>query len=458
MGIKIAILGAAGLRTPLLLQAILIRQARLNLSELALMDIDGEHLELIAALTAPLEAANPPRFHIRRTTDLAVALQGADFVITTFRVGGMAARAIDERVPLNHGVLGQETTGPGGFAMGMRTIPVLLAVAEKMKSLCPKAWLINFANPAGMLAEALGRVSGWQRSVGICDAPHTMRRALAALLNAPPEQVLLDYFGLNHLGWIRRVLFQGEDHLPRFLELIRQLDSMPGLPFSPTLISTLGMVPNEYLYYYYHTRQAVENILQAGLSRGEQLAAWNESLFAELAELRAKEDYEGMQSAYQAYLKKRGQTYMVSESGQAHNLEQIDAALAESLSSEGYAGVALDLIEALNGGAARQMILNIPNQGAIQGMDAKDVVEIPAFVSSDVIQPLSVGCIPQHCLGLMQQVKAYEQLTIQAAVEGSYAKALTALTLHPLVPGFEVAKRILDEYIQRHGDLFPPLC
>lgn len=457
MGIKIAILGAAGLRTPLILQAILLRQSSLGLAELALMDIDAEHLDLIAALTAPLEAANPPRFRMTRTTTLEEALQGADYVITTFRVGGMAGRAIDERVALNHGVLGQETTGPGGFAMALRTIPVLLDVVQKMAHLCPQAWLINFANPAGLLAEAVVRVGGWRRSVGICDAPHTLRRALAALLSAAPEQVMLDYFGLNHLGWIRRVLYQGEDHLPRFLELIRQLDSVPGLPFDATLINTLGMIPNEYLYYYYHTRQAVENILQAGISRGEQLAAWNESLFAQLSALRASEDYEGMLRAYQAYLKQRGATYMVNESGQAHNLEQLDQALAESLSSEGYAGVALDLIEALNGKETRQMILNLPNQGAIHGMAGEAVVEIPAWVSAGLIQPLSVGDIPTHCLGLMQQVKAYEQLTIEAAVQGSYAKALTALTLHPLVPGVEVARQILDEYIQRHGDLFPPL-
>ncbi len=458
MGIKIAILGAAGLRTPLILQAILLRQNRLKLSELALMDIDGERLELIAALTAPLEAANPPNFAIQRTTDLERALQGADVVITTFRVGGMAARAIDERVPLKHGVLGQETTGPGGFAMGLRTIPVLLNVTEKMKHLCPQAWLINFANPAGMLAEAVIRVSGWQRCVGICDAPHTMRRAIASLYNASAEQIFLDYFGLNHLGWIRAVIYQGEDHLPRLLELIRQFDSVPGLPFNPTLITTLGMIPNEYLYYYYHARQAVENILQAGISRGEQLAVWNENLFNELTALRANEDYEGMQRAYQAYLKQRGQTYMVSESGQAHSLEQLDAALAESLSSEGYAGVALDLIEGLKGDLPRQMILNLPNQGAIEGMGTMDVVEIPAWVNNGRVQPLSVGSVPSHCLGLMQQVKAYEQMTIEATVQGSYAKALTALTLHPLVPGVEVAKRILDEYIERHGDLFPTLA
>ncbi|MCS6906480.1 MAG: hypothetical protein RML93_01200, partial [Anaerolineales bacterium] len=282
-------------------------------------------------------------------------------------------------------------------------------------------------------------------------------RALAALLNAPAEQVFLDYFGLNHLGWVRRVIFQGEDHLPRFLELIRHTDHIPGFPFSSTLIVTLGLIPNEYLFYYYHARKAVDNILQAGSSRGEQLAAWNEGLYAELSELRARGDYAGMQRAYHSYLKKRGQTYMVNESGQAHNLEQLDPMLADSLSSEGYAGVALDLIEALSGGTPRQMILNIPNCNAIRGMEAEEVVEIPAWVSKGMISPVSVEGIPQHCLGLMLQVKAFERLTIAAAVEGSYAKALTALTLHPLVPGFEVAKRILDDYLQRHGELFPPL-
>ncbi|MCS6907529.1 MAG: hypothetical protein RML93_06565, partial [Anaerolineales bacterium] len=195
MGIKIAILGAAGLRTPLILQAILLRQARLEIDELALMDVNGERLELIAALTAPLEAANPPRFRIRRTTELDLALQKADYVITTFRVGGMAARAVDERVPLNYGVLGQETTGPGGFAMALRTLPVLLAVVDKMRTLCPQAWLINFANPAGLLTEGLVRVSGWQRSVGLCAAPHKQPPGVAAVVQAPAEQLFQDYIG-----------------------------------------------------------------------------------------------------------------------------------------------------------------------------------------------------------------------------------------------------------------------
>ncbi len=167
---KLAILGAAGVRTPLVLKSIAAFRSQIGLTELALMDIDGERLDLIAALSAPLEHGNDLRFSITRTTDARAALGGADFVITTFRVGGTESRVIDERVPLNHGVLGQETTGPGGFAMAMRTIPVLFDYIQLMREVCPNAWLINFANPAGLLAEAITRVAGWRRAVGICDA------------------------------------------------------------------------------------------------------------------------------------------------------------------------------------------------------------------------------------------------------------------------------------------------
>jgi 6-phospho-beta-glucosidase len=253
---KIAILGAAGVRTPLIVQALIERQERLGLSDLALMDIDSDHLELIAALATPVGREKKARFSINPTTDARVALYGADFVITTFRVGGIASRVVDERVPLSYGVLGQETTGPGGFAMGMRTIPVLLDTLQLMGQVCPHAWLINFANPAGMMAEAAIRVAGWPRAVGICDSPAGMQRMAAALVGAPSEQVFLDYFGLNHLGWIRSVIYQGEDVLPAFLHRIQQAGGMPGLPFSIDLMLEMGMIPNEYLYYYYSSQPA----------------------------------------------------------------------------------------------------------------------------------------------------------------------------------------------------------
>lgn len=454
---KLTILGAAGVRTPLMIQSILRRQERIGIDELVLMDLDGERLDLIGAITQPLEQSQTMRFRIKRTTDATEALEGADFVIATFRVGGIESRMIDERVPLNYGVLGQETTGPGGFAMGMRTIPVLLNYVERMHRLCPNAWLIDFANPAGMCTEALTRVAGWRRSVGICDGPVEILRLAAAVLKAPMDEISLGYFGLNHLGWIRSVRYQGREYLGELIALLRQSGGVGGLNIAADLIAALGMIPNEYLYYYYYRRQSVENILRAERSRGEQIAVLNLELFERLRQHRARNDFEGMRRAYFQYLDQRSSSYMQAETGRAPVHGDLERLAAEVAEGEGYAGVALDLIEALVGYKPRQMLLNVPNHGAIHGMDAGDVVEIPAFVHRDAIEPLAVGTVPDHCLGLMKQVKAYERLTVEAAVEGSYQKALTALAIHPLVADYELAKRILAEYQREHGTWFPAL-
>lgn len=452
---KITIIGAAGVRTPLIVKAMLEHQDRLGIDELTLMDIDGERLDLIGALTSQVEHSPRTKFHITRTTDARTALAGADFVITTFRVGDIGARVIDERVPLNHGILGQETTGAGGFAMGIRSIPVILDYVNLMEDICPNAWLINFANPAGMLTEAVIRYSKWRRIVGICDAPTSMHQVLSALLGSNPEEVYLDYFGLNHLGWIRKVIFNNKDQLPEIIQALKSTRSVPGLPFDPDLIISLRMIPNEYLFYYYYATEAVNNILKAGESRAEQIARQNIQLIGELKEKFKVHDYDGMQASYQAYLDLRGSTYMVKETGKPHDLSSLDPYLVESLSDEGYAGVALNLIEALNGYKPIMQILNIANQGAIHGMDEQDVVEIPTMVSHDHIHPLIVGDIPPHCMGMMKQVKYYEHLTIEAAVERSYQKARLALTVHPLVRDFSIAGTILDEYISNHHGYFP---
>ena len=454
---KISILGSAGLRTPLIVEAIARRQERIGIGELALMDIDGERLELIGALTAPLEVSGSLKFKISRTTEARAALRGADFVITTFRVGGIQSRVIDERVPLSRGVLGQETTGPGGFAMGMRTLPALLDYVKLMREVCPEAWLINFANPAGMLTEALRGSGKWPRSVGICDGPTTILGVAAAAIGAPPEEVYLDYFGLNHLGWTRAIIYKNQDTLPQLIARLQAAGGIAGLHMSPDLVAALGMIPNEYLYYYYYTRQSVQNILKAGQSRGEQVAALNSGLFQRLRELRAQENFEGMLATYQAYLDERGATYMAKETGDLHTPNELDRLASAAGGGEGYAGVALDVIEGLLGAQPRVMILNIPNQGVVHGMGEAEVVEVPAAVTRDRIQPVGVGEVPGHCLGLMKQVKAYERLTIEAAAEGDYTKALTALTIHPLVADWELAREILDEYIQRHGEYFPTL-
>ena len=454
---KIAILGAAGVRTPLIIEAIAKRQDKIGLSELALMDIDGERLDLIGTLTAHLDGSSTARYRISYTTDARLALLSADYVITTFRVGGIESRVIDERVPLTHGVLGQETTGPGGFAMGLRSIPVLLDYVRVMQEVCPDAWLINFANPAGMLTEAVVRSTNWKRVVGICDAPSSMWSIGSAILGVPPEETYLDYFGLNHLGWARSFICKGDDRLPGLIKMVLAAGKLPWFPFDAEFINSLGMVPNEYLYYYYNTEEAIKNITSAGQTRSGQIAVMNHQLFNDLKRLQSQDNWSGMLETYYRYMNQRGETYMTRETGISSNIRLLNGQINKAISGDGYAGVALNLIESLYGKSPRVMILNVTNLGAITGMEDKDVVEIPAYVGRDLIRPITVGKIPDHCLGLVKQVKAYEHLTIESALEKSYSKAITALAIHPLVPNYTTAKTILDEYIIKHQPYFPIL-
>jgi 6-phospho-beta-glucosidase len=454
---KITIIGAGGVRTPLLIKALQIRQDKLGLSELSLMDIDEEHLELISAITQPIEESPETIFRISRTGDASRALAGADFVITTFRVGGSDARVIDERVALNHGALGQETTGAGGFAMGIRSIPIILDTIHLMENVCPNAWLINFANPTGMLTEAIIRNSKWKRVVGICDSPTSMLQVISAALGVKQSDVFLDYFGLNHLGWIKRIIYKQKDRLPEILSLIKSAGEVPGLPFEADFIINLRMIPNEYLFYYYYANQAIQNILKAGESRGEKVARMSKIMFTQLKELYDLDNLDGMRKAHQDFLDERGNSYMVNETGRHHDLSQVGPELMKSITDEGYAGVAFNLIEGLIGKEPKVQILNIPNQGSINGMDDKDVVEIPALVRYDQVLPLAVGDIPEHCMGMMREVKHYEHLTIEAAIKGSYQKARMALALHPLIHDYAQAGTILDEYITKHQGYFPLL-
>jgi 6-phospho-beta-glucosidase len=239
--------------------------------------------------------------------------------------------------------------------------------------------------------------------------------------------------------------------------MILAAGKLPWLPFDAEFINSLGMVPNEYLYYYYNTREAIKNITSAGQARSEQIAAMNHQLYTDLKRLQSQDNRSGMLETYYRYMNQRGETYMTRETGIRSNLSLLNKQIYEATSGEGYAGVALDLIESLCGESPRVMILIVTNLGAITGMEDKDVVEIPAYVGRDLIRPIIVGKIPDHCLGLIKQVKAYEHLTIEAALEKSYSKAITALAIHPLVPNYTIAKTILDEYIIKHQPYFPIL-
>jgi 6-phospho-beta-glucosidase len=452
--LKLTIIGTAGVRTPLMLRGILRRYEKLGLTDLCLMDVNGAHLGLIHMVCEPQLHEVGDAFRTVWTTDAREAIAGADYVLTTFRVGGSRSRITDERVPLRYGVLGQETTGPGGFAMAMRTIPVILDYVRLIGELAPHAWLINFTNPSGLITEAVTTHTDHRRVLGICDNPSSMQRTVAAALHLSPDQVFLEYFGLNHLGWMRAAYVRGRDVLPDIISgLGKKGVAMAGVPFDPQFVAALGMIPNEYLYFYYSAREAVQHILDAGKTRGEQVQELNDWLFTQLERLRQGGTEDEIRQAYISYLTKRGESYMAVETGHKLDSEHLQAEVEE----EGYEGVALGVIECLSGKRQGYSILNVPSRGAITGMGERDVVEVPCYLGQAAVRPVAIGSIPDHALGLMKQVKEYERLTVEAALSGSYASALKALALHPLVPSFEVARCILDDYIKTHGDLFPPL-
>jgi 6-phospho-beta-glucosidase len=446
---KLAVIGAGGVRTPLIVKECYKKAESINLTELALMDIDGNHLEQIEKVTQSILDETPGKLKRTITTNPVEALEDADYVITTFRAGGIESRVIDERLPLSLGVLGQETTGAGGFAMGLRSIPVLLGYIDLMRQICPDAWLINFANPSGMMAEAAINAGHWSKTVGICDAPTEVQRVVSKFMAVPENEVYLEYFGLNHLGWTRHIYVHGQDVLPGLIDNFDNLPIKDLLPFSPALIKSLRMVPNEYLYYYYYSRNAVNNILKSAHTRGEEILAENNKLFADLE--KSIKTPEQRKERYTRYLENRRLHYMENETGKA----SIDANEPITLELQGgYADVALRLIRSLETGEKQVHIVNTLNHGAIQGLPNDCVVEIPSLVGKDLVQPCSAGEIPLSCLGLLARVKAYEQLTIQAAVEGSESKAIQALTTHPLVADEKIATALVKGFKKEFGREF----
>ena len=460
---KLTFIGAGGVRTPLVIQSILNFQDQLPLETVCLMDIDPERLDLIKLACKP-RLAKGTNFNLEWTTDARVAIKGADFIVTTFREGSIESRVIDEQVPLKYGVLGQETTGPGGFAMALRTIPVMIEYVNLIKELAPNAWLINFTNPAGIVTEAITKTAGFENAVGICDNPAGMLRGAAQILNMDPDQFFPDYYGINHLGWLRGLYVNGKNVIPDLLnggEIVD--DYLEHIHITRDEIAVRGSVPNEYNYFYYHPRESVENLLRSGISRALQILPFNQELYSSLARIRDEEDNPAkIHAVYLHYLDQRHNTYMSLETGRPVTLESMeviekqDATEVLDESAEGYSAVALNVIKALKD-KPKLMILNVPNRGASPGMGEESVVETTCLVGNGIIRPFAVGEIPDENLGLLQSVKAYERLTIQAAVENSYDLALRALSIHPLVPSFDIARSILDDYLDQHGDYFPRL-
>ena len=403
---KLAVVGAGSTYTPELVSGL----SRLDVDELWLHDIERERLDIVGGLAARMLEQAGYRGALELTDDLDRAVEGADFVLVQIRVGGQAARFRDETVPLACGCIGQETTGAGGFAKAMRTVPVVLGIGERVRSLAPDAWIVDFTNPVGIVTRAL--LDAGHRAVGLCNVAIGFQRTFARWLEVEPERVVVDQVGLNHLTWVRAARLDGEDVLPDLLaehgdELADQFE----LP--RRLLDELGAVPSYYLRYFYaHDRVLAEQL--GDTPRAARVAEIESALL---------EMYRDPALAEKpALLEQRGGAF--------------------------YSEAAVGLIRSLVRGDGAVHEVDVRNRGILGGLADDDVVEVPARVTQNRIEPLEQAPLAPELLGLVQHVAAYERLTAEAAVTGDVDTARKALLTHPLVGQYEVTNQLLERLLE----------
>jgi 6-phospho-beta-glucosidase len=420
VGVKIAVVGGGSTYTPELIEGFHTRRDRLPVDELVLHDIDEERLSVVGGLARRILDRHEWPGQLVVTRDRDRALDGADYVIVQLRVGGQAARLVDETLPLEFGCIGQETTGPGGFAKALRTVPVVLDIARETERRGAKgAWLIDFTNPVGIVMQAL--LDQGHRAIGLCNSAMGFQRRFANLLGVPPERVLLDHVGLNHLTWERAVMVDGEDRLPELIERFAdQVAGDIGLPAD--LIRLLRAVPSYYLRYFYATDEVLR----------EQVSGRKKSRAEEVMEI------------------ERGLLEMYRDP----NLTE-KPALLERRGGAYYSEAAAQLIASLQADTQDQQVVDIRNDGALPDLPDDAVVEIPARVGSEGANAARLEPLAPEMLGLVQQVKAYERLTVLAAVEGDRDAALKALLANPLVAQYKVARPLLDALLEANRAHLP---
>lgn len=415
---KLAVIGGGSSYTPELLDGLFLRLGRIPVSEVWLMDLDARRLGINAAFARRMAEARGVGIGIRVTTDLREAVRGARYVITQIRVGGMQARIADEKLGLRHGIIGQETTGVGGFACALRTIPRILDIARAMESLAPNGLLVNFTNPAGINTEAVLRHSTI-RTVGLCNVPIGMIMDIVKHLGGAWDDYELDYVGLNHLSWVRRFTRRGEDItqavLEKFFEHAR--DEWEEADTRENMIAamkSLGMFCNYYLQYYYSTDTVLRTLQAKPKTRGEEVVEIENALFAKYQDPQTRE-----------------KPPELSKRGGAH-----------------YSTAAFNLLDAIENNLGNRQIVCCRNNGAVPTFDDDVSVEVSAIITS-----AGAAAIPQPApepviRGLMQQIKAYETLTVEAAVTGDREMAYQALLAHPLTPNATGCRALLEDVLE----------
>jgi 6-phospho-beta-glucosidase len=393
---KLAVIGAGSTYTPELVSGLSRERDRIEVGELALHDVDAERREIVGGLAGRMLAKQGYAGDLTVTGDLDRALEGADFVLIQIRVGGQAARLRDETIPLACGCIGQETTGAGGLAKALRTVPVVLEIAERARELAaPDAWIVDFTNPVGIVTRAL--LDAGHRAIGLCNVAIGFQRRIAQAAGVEPSRVVVDQVGLNHLTWIRAVHLDGQDVLPRLLE--EHLDVLADQAYLPeALLRELGVVPSYYLRYFYLEDSVLEE-QRTGTPRAEEVIEIEREL------LRMYRD-PGL-TEKPALLERRGGAF--------------------------YSEAATQLVAALASDLGDTQVVDVRNGGTLAGLADDDVVELPARIGADGAEPLPQAPLAPELLGLVQHVAAYERMAAGAAVSGDREQAARALLAHPLV-------------------------
>lgn len=429
-GLKITTIGGGSSYTPELIEGFIKRYAELPVKDIYLVDIEEgkEKLEIVGLLAKRMVEKSGLDITIHLTLDRREALKDADFVTTQFRVGQMAARIRDEKIPLKYNVIGQETTGPGGFAKALRTIPVILDICKDMEELCPNAWLVNFTNPSGIITETVLKHTKI-KSIGLCNCPINMIHQVADHYKTSIDKVSIDFIGLNHLHWGKKIIVNGKDVTEDAVEKINEDDeeimkNIPDIKFASAFSKSLGMLSISYLKYFYLTEEMfkiVKKDAETVGTRGEVVKNIEEELF---------ELYKNPNLNIKPP--------QLSERGGSH-----------------YSDAACSLINSIYNDKKDVQVVNVQNNGTIFDLPDDVVIERNCIIACDGAHPLTSGHLPLKVRGLVQLVKSYEELTVIAGVNGNYDAALQALTLHPLVPSSTIAKLILDDILEQNKEYLP---
>jgi 6-phospho-beta-glucosidase len=426
--LKVAVIGGGSTYTPELINGFIERQDQFPLDQLWLMDIDNERLDIVGRFAKRMAESKHAKFTIVLSNNQQEAIENSSYVITQLRVGQMEARREDEYLGKRHGLIGQETTGVGGMAKALRTIPVILEVANDIEKFAPSALLVNFANPSGLVTEALFRYAPGVTSVGVCNSALTTKMEMLEIINErlgtnfSPSEARIQTLGLNHLTWYSGFEIQGHDYWPEIIaEPINQMRDQEDPYFDPHTLEKLQMLPNSYLRYYYNTHKMLEKQESWPPSRAEEVMEIERDLLESYKDETLAEPPKN--------LMKRGGAY--------------------------YSTVAAQLLNAHYNDLDEVHIVNTQNNGAVPSWDRDWVLEMPCRINAKGVFPVPTSPLPQECESLIQTVKAYEILTAQAAVEGDRDAAYKALLVHPLGPSADKITTVLDVMLETNRRYLP---